>query len=263
MLQRPMPQHPPNNQTKKPDSGSSMSVSDKLVYIGKYGQLEEIDLHTGEVTKKYLSPEELLDYTVVEEKGRVTFVPTKEYQSVAKYTTAVGEMFAFRLLSGRGVMDVCKELEISYHTYCKWKRQYEEFRDFVENARRDKAEVYFDKIAATVEATAADEDEIALARLKVDAYKHIAGVSDPRRFGPKQQIDAKIAVARLVVDTGIRRDGGASEAESGVYAEISGRQEQIAASEVANAPARIRKPEGSQLSELEKDGLVLEVKLNE
>lgn len=234
-----------------------MSVSDKLVYIGKYGQLEEIDLHTGEVTKKYLSPEELLDYTVVEEKGRVTFVPTKEYQSVAKYTTAVGEMFAFRLLSGRGVMDICKELEISYHTYCKWKRQYEEFRDFVENARRDRAEVYFDSIKTTAEAAIADEDEIALARLKIDAYKHLAAVSDPNRFGSKQHITAQVSVAKLEVRTGIDRGERDVGEEKRIYAEISGRQEQIAAREVAETPMNIKKPSGMGLTEKEKDGLVL------
>lgn len=213
-------------------------------------------METGVITKVDLSPTDLLDYHPVDHKGKLKWVKLEDSPAPAKYNAAIGELFAYRILEGSGVKKACAEVGLSYPLYCKWRKLYPEFRDMVDEARRDFGEQYFDKIAETVEATAADEDEIALARLKVDAYKHLAQVSDARRFGAKTQIDAKVGIARLVVDTGIKRPGDDGYMESGVLGEIESRQAEIKAIEQANAPrAIINKPIGGPLTEQEKDGL--------
>ena len=175
-----------------------------LIYLNADGQPESINLETGEVTKVLLTATDLLDYAPVENsKGEVEFVPLRNVP--VQYNVALAEAFAYRVMKGDSIQKACKEAGISYPTYCRWRKKYTDFRDMVDEARKDRAEVYFDKIAETVETTAAEEDEIALARLKVDAYKYISRVSDGRRFGDKQQIDAKVSVARLIVSTGIDR----------------------------------------------------------
>lgn len=225
------------------------------VYLNADGQPESINLETGEVTKVHLTATDMLEYAPVERDGKIEFVPLASVP--VQYNVALAEAFAYRVMQGDSIQKACKEAGITYPTYCRWRKKYTDFRDMVDEARKDRAEVYFDKIAETVEATEASEDEIALARLKVDAYKYISRVSDSRRFGDKQQIAATVGIARLVVDTGIRREGEPGFEEEEVHGRISQRQEQIVAKEIAEAPASIIRPEGAGLTEAQKDGMVL------
>lgn len=232
-------------------------MGSKYVYLNEHGQTEEIDVETGEVTKKDLSPTDLLDYHPVDHKGKIKWVPLKDSPAPAAYNPAIGELFVYRILDGSGIKKACAEVGLSYPLYCKWRKLYPEFKDMVDEARKDRGEQFFDKAEETAEAATPDEDEIALARLKIDTYKYLSSVSDPRRFGQKTQVAATVGIARLVVDTGIRREGEHGFEEAEVHGTISQRQEQIKEKEVAETPAIVSRPIGAQLTEAEKDGLVL------
>lgn len=215
--------------------------------------MSEVDTESGEVVSMELTPTDLLEYHPVDHRGKLRWVKLKDSPMPPKYIPAIGEVFAYRILNGDGIAAACKEANIDYPLYVKWKKLYPEFRDLVDEARRDRGERFFDKIEETVEETGTDEDEIALARLKVDAYKHLAGVSDPGKYGTKTQVSGTIGVARLVVDTGIRRSEIAGE-EKEVFGRIENEQRRIEDREKADVAYTIRKPEGMPMSEREKDG---------
>lgn len=220
----------------------------KYIFINKYGITEEMDLLTGESTPKEIPVSELPNYEVISVNGKPRWVDKKLNQR-PDYTPAIGELFVFHILNGKGVMAACNELGITYGTYCSWKRRNREFNDMVNEARKDRAERLFDKIEETVEAVQPIEEEIALGRLKVDAYKHLSGVSDPSRFGTKTQVSGTIGVARLVVDTGITRTVEGAQAE--VFGRIEEQQKAIEAVDRNQATFVMKKPEGMPMSEVE------------
>jgi hypothetical protein len=203
----------------------------KHLYLNEKGLIEEVDTETGESRPLQLSPEDLLKYEPCKGKdGRTTWVP----RAISHYTPALGELFAFHILDGKGVRSACQEIGITYLTYSRWKRDFEHFANVVEDARRDRAEKYFDYLQEIADNTEADEDEVALGRLKTDIYKHLAQVSDPRRFSPTTKIDAKIGFSKVVVDTGIRRVGDEGHRSEDLL-DITAAQEQLAATEVLPA----------------------------
>lgn len=87
-----------------------------------------------------------------------------------------------------------------------WQREYPEFRQAMKVARELRAEVFHDKIVEV--AKNAKESTAKRDRLKLDAYKWVAGVNDPGTFGNQTKIvgDAN-APLKLIVETGVRLAG--------------------------------------------------------
>lgn len=204
----PNDERPPSNESPlNPPTSTEPLQSNEYLYIGEGGKPEAINIFTGSVRKLELTPEDLLGMEPqLGKDGRTRFVVRDQSPG---YNPMYAEIFAYHILEGKGVLAACKEVGISYTTYAKWKSNYESFRTIVEQARQDRGEVFFDRIEEYVMQAGDNEDEIALARLRMDAMKYLAQVSDPRRFSPTTKVDAKIGIAKVVVDTGIRRVGDA------------------------------------------------------
>jgi hypothetical protein len=138
------------------------------------------------------------------------------------------------ILDGVPIRDACKRMGIDYSIYVKWKSRYPEFRELMANARKDRAEIYFEKIEAAAEEAGADQEEVALARMRIEAYKHLSGTLNPE-YNPKVSIDAKVGVVPISIETGIRRQGDNGFKEKEVFGVIEEGQKEIVAAESNNS----------------------------
>jgi hypothetical protein len=198
-----------------------------------------------------ISADELLNYKLIRTATGTRWVPLEDAPGARRYSHALGEQIIEGLMSGTAIGTILKQLGVTVMQYASWRKSYDTFREGIDEARRMRAELMFDEMEKVVRETGADEDEISLARLKVDTFKHMAAVQNPR-FGVKQQIDARVGVTTLVVETGIERGSGGSGDH---LREVTEAQVKIAASEVADGSTiAIQKPIGMQATEKEKDG---------
>lgn len=197
-----------------------------------------------------LTPDDLLNYKLVQTSTGRKWVPLDDAPGARRYSHALGEQIVDELMNGTDIRTILKRLGVTVMQYASWRKSYEVFREAVEEARRIRAELMFDEMESVVRSTGADEDEISLARLKVDTFKHMAAVQNPR-FGVKQQIDARVGIQTLVVETGIDRGSGGSDERLREVGEV---QLKIASSESVDGLLRVQKPVGMMATEDEKDG---------
>jgi transposase-like protein len=194
------------------------------------GVPEAFNAQTGEVAYRTLSYEELGEYECVVIDGERWWIPMGGERPVGvpgvRYSALLGDAIGQAILEGGTIREVCRRFGITYGTFCKWRRQHEDFRQAVEDAKRDRAEVYFEKMVDIVEATSADKDEVALSRLKTDVYRHMAAVGN-EAFSPvnRQKIDARIGA--VSVETGIRRPGDDGFVEPLDFAVIEEAQKKV------------------------------------
>jgi hypothetical protein len=197
---------------------------------------EAADIYTGEIIPLQLTATQLASYRRVRVDGKTRWVPLDELAVPIKYSPLLAEEICAGLLEGHGIMATLKAVGMSYREYCNMRRVYPDFAEMVEQARRDRAELFFDKLEEVAETTPAVEEDIALGRLKADVYKHMAEVSSPERFGKKTQIQGKIGIGIIKVDTGIDRGSGSTDAE---FSHIAEKQAEIAAAEVVSVAVQM------------------------
>lgn len=148
-----------------------------------------------------------------------------------KYSPLLAEEICALLLEGNGIKRALEQVGMQYREYCSMRKVYPEFAEMVDQARKDRSELFMDKLEEVAEVTPAVEEDIALGRLKMDVYKHLAEVGDPSRFGKRTQVSGNIGVGIIKVDTGIDRERVVDEAN---MREIAEAQAAIAASEVVS-----------------------------
>lgn len=91
-----------------------------------------------------------------------------------------------------------------YHLKAKDER----FSNKLDRARASRGFYFEEKVVETAEQTLGEStEEVAAARLKVDAFKWAAGVNNPDVHGNKTKILGATAPTVFIIDTGIRRDG--------------------------------------------------------
>jgi hypothetical protein len=108
-------------------------------------------------------------------------------------------------VEGESLAKICKREGMPpYHVVSRWRRDSGEFKEMMEMARVDRAEMLRDK--AMEEAEQADETDVASRKLKHDAYKWAAGVDDHARYSPKAKVEGTINLpTQIVISTGISR----------------------------------------------------------
>ena len=101
-----------------------------------------------------------------------------------------------------------------------WLQSHPDFKEAMEQARLDRAEVFHDKAIATAE-NVTDKDEVPAARLLVDTYKWAAEKGDKTRYGTSK-IDIDLTKQDIIVmDTGIDRSKTYDEPIDGQFVELS------------------------------------------
>ena len=197
------------------------------LYLNADGLPEAVDLETGEIFPMEIQSKDLHRYRSQVVEGQRIWIPFADIAPTIKYSPLFADSFVEGILAGRGIRRVCDENGISYKEYVQLRKAYPEFGELVDEARKDRAELFFEKIEEVAEQTEADEEEIALGRLKVDAYKHLAEVADPGKFGKKTQLTGKVGVGIIQIETGIRRTGDPGFIHPQVVGDIEEGQRQI------------------------------------
>jgi len=207
------------------------------LYLNSDGNPEAIDIETGEVMPMVLTSRDMGKYRIMRhEDGSRTWVPLVDLPKPKAFSVLLADEMCAIILKGDGIQKACDAVGITYREYCQWRKIYPEFADMLDEARKDRAELIFEKLERVAEETDEDEDAVALGRLKADIYKHVSEVADPSRYGKKTQITAKIGVGRIEIETGIRRQGDDGYKEAPLLGDIEARQKQIAEADLNLVP---------------------------
>lgn len=149
------------------------------------------------------------------------------------YTEEIAIAICARIAEGDTLKYICSEDQFPpYYVVNYWRARYPEFKKMMEEARRARAEVFHDNIVEIAEDV--DEDTSKSAKVKIDAYKHLAAVNNPEEYGSRTKItgDANAPLS-FIISTGIDRSEGepkeatpeAISAESRVIEEEDGTDE--------------------------------------
>jgi hypothetical protein len=117
------------------------------------------------------------------------------------FSKLMGDLLCQRIVEGITLLKACEEFKVPYSLVCRWKREFPEFGEALEAARKDRAEAFHDKAIQKAQ-------ESKRPYLEVDTLRWAAEKGDAQRFGNQTKIVGdKNAPLAFVLDTGIRREG--------------------------------------------------------
>jgi hypothetical protein len=157
---------------------------------------------TGDVLRRAKSASDLLSGRDVE---KAVQVKSEKYWG---YHEAYGHIIANYISQGKTIKEVTELAGMpSRNTISNWQAKNDDFRNLMEQARKDRAEAFHDEIASDIsEDHAADKDEIQARKLKLDRLKWLASKGDPERYGDRTKVSGDSnAPLQIVVSTGIIR----------------------------------------------------------
>lgn len=192
--------------------------------VNAQGLIEVIDLHTGRILCIQREPHEqflqnkfdnLIKINTAQgpvwiergiDPGRVLF------REQAAYAPGWADLLTNHMLEqtkigkSSSLSHACQAIGLPYALVCRWRREFPLFRETLELARKDRAELLADEAldhARTATADTAKETSIKVATLQWEAER-----ADHDRFGTKKKVDVdhKGSVT-FMLDTGIRRAG--------------------------------------------------------
>jgi len=166
------------------------------------GRTQEVCMLTGKILNRALSPADLLGGHQVEK------APQAGAKTIWGYHEAYGQIIADLVTKGKtieyisGLPGMPKRSTIS-----NWQAKNDSFRALMDQARKDRAEVFHDEIVKDVdEDHKADKDEVQARKLKLDRLKWLASKGDPERFGDRTKVSGDSdAPLQIIVSTGIIR----------------------------------------------------------
>ena len=205
----------------------SKEMSDNaLIQMNEDGELESLNLDTGVLTPMESSLETSLQlapgpgaYRLAKDtSGRLIYVPPNTTAAQLReisgshyqlpYSRLMALQICERISNGSLLKDICAGPGMpSYGQVGRWRREHQEFNEWMKLAKQDSAHYYFDAAIQEVENADPDKDEISLAKLKSEMYKYAAKVSSPDEYGDKKKVELEATVTTFVVETGIRRVG--------------------------------------------------------
>lgn len=104
------------------------------------------------------------------------------------YTQEIADLICERLAGGESLRTICKDESLpARRTVVGWRNTNAEFMRQYARARDDQAELYADEIVDICDETMADNEHVALARLRVDNRKWILSKLKPGTYGDKVQ----------------------------------------------------------------------------
>ncbi len=109
-------------------------------------------------------------------------------QNASKYSEDIVEKIIILVSNGSNIVDACKANNISYPTWCSWKRQYPSVFNMYAHARQDKAEyieAMIDKVLKDLKEKKIDHST---ARIIIDTYKWKMSKFYPKIFGADSTI---------------------------------------------------------------------------
>lgn len=174
------------------------SEESTYTYRNAEGLIETIDIATGKIL------------------GKRKFKSLKGYQ----YSSDFADLVCQLVREGMTLTKVCKMKGFpSYNTVCYWKGRHQEFKEMLVQAKKDRAEVYHDKmIDIAQEATEGkiDKDSVSAMRLASECFEKAAASGDSAQYGRakdqavRQEIHVMISTG---IDTAIVRDVSSQQIE--------------------------------------------------
>lgn len=126
-----------------------------------------------------------------------------------KYSDIYAAMICEQITLGKTLTQICNMQGYpSYSAVCRWRREVPQFKEMLDDAKRDRAEQKVDEALQIVdELKMPTSEEIQHAKLRADMRKWYAEKDDAAKFGSKLKVQADVVSTTLVVHTGILRPG--------------------------------------------------------
>lgn len=171
--------------------GNATNYKDSIVVKNAAGDLEVIDLTTGEVIQS--------------DQGEITPL------SVMQFSYDKALLICQQVREGKTMAEIAAQSGMPpIHVISHWQRTDRMFAETLKIARKERADVYFDKAMEIAENAAHlkyHKDEVAGVKLASDLYKWGASKSNPERFGEKvtHEGSTEKPILMRVINTGISR----------------------------------------------------------
>ena len=173
-------------------SGEISKKESHFSYLNKEGFVETIDIETGE------------------KLGKKKFKPLNGYKYSEDFAFIVCQM----IREGMSLKAICRQPGFpSYGTVYYWKKNNQEFKNMLAEAKKDRADAHMDNVIE-ISQRAMDgqfvKDDVAGMRLAMDGFEKAAAAGNPGEFGKAR--DQNVRVENLIIiDTGISRPVISSE----------------------------------------------------
>lgn len=190
----------------------------KVSLNARTGLLEVYDVETGKLMAVQESPSALLhseyherlverllpDGSVVKVEASIDPVRLMDFR-FEEYSSYVVDLICEKLATGGSLTKICKMPGFpTYSVLCRWKRQDPSVQERLDEARRDRAEAMRD--ALYDEALSVEESSVDSTKVRIDAYKYLAGTDDKVKYGgSKGGVEVGATAIQIVVNTGIVR----------------------------------------------------------
>jgi len=173
------------------------------------GEIEVVDEKTGEVIAR---------------QGRLD-----KYISNLKepFDPVIADIFCNRIIEGESVRKICEDpLMPDLATLTRWRRNDDDFRKDMAQARKDRAQVYHDKALEIVEETTT-KDEVSINRLKSDTYKWAAERGNAEEFGARPTKVEGVSVSTQIIVTGVPQPDSLDAGLIDITATVAGGDELV------------------------------------
>jgi hypothetical protein len=156
---------------------------------------------------------------IEDESGKKVLVPwhitAGKLRNLAyPYTEEIAIAICAKIAEGDTMKAICSDDHFPpYYVITYWMARYPEFKKMLAEARRARAGIYHDEIVEIAETV--DEDNAKSAKIRLDAYKHLAAVNDPEEYGSRTKISGDLnAPLSFIISTGIDRSEPENKVES-------------------------------------------------
>lgn len=119
------------------------------------------------------------------------------------YSRLLADLICEHVCNGASIKDAAEKVGVSYRTLCRWRRDIDEFKVALKQAKEDRAEGHFDEALATAKKSKRPY-------LEVETLKWAAEKGNQAEFGTPNKNTIGVGSAQvIVVHTGILRPGDA------------------------------------------------------
>lgn len=102
-----------------------------------------------------------------------------------KYKPETGDKLCEIIAEGGSASKACASVGIPMRTFYQWNRENEGFSAQLSRAREDQADTFADQMCDIAD----DEEDVARAKLKIDARKWVAARMKPKSWGDRQSVE--------------------------------------------------------------------------
>lgn len=123
-------------------------------------------------------------------KGKPALKPKQKMgRPKAKWKSkANAERIFEEMRNGKSLREICLDKNLPLNKVYEWLNS-EEFRDNYTDAQAARADYFFDEILSIADDCPSDKDEVAKARLRIEARKFAMARMSPKKYGEKVNVD--------------------------------------------------------------------------